>query len=297
MAQPLHISETEAARRIRDGTKALEAVRQTERAPFVETTKFTDRNAMMILAYLDAFETLGDESARGFALKTTDLLLAGALGRDGRVRHATAGTESYVDGLLPDYVTLSDALIEAFQVTGSPRYLSAAEHVMDRTVSLLWDGTSGGFLDRQPGDGGAGLLAARDKPFIDTSLPGGNAVAARTLDRLYLLTSVDRWRDRAEKDACRLRRRCSRRGIVRRDLRDGRSRACGQAAAGGHHRTPPRRSDASDRRHRMADVPARPDRRVVQSSHDRGCLASAGCGGGGASVCQWPDAPRVCLRR
>ena len=146
---------------------------------------------MMTLAYLDAFETLGDESARGFAHKTADLLLASALGRDGRVRHATSGTESYVDGLLPDYdyVTLSDALIEAFQVTGSPRYLSAAEQVM---VGLLWDGTSGGFLDRQPGDGGAGLLAARDKPFAASPLPGGNAVAARALDRLYLLTGAAR---------------------------------------------------------------------------------------------------------
>jgi len=197
VARALHVPEREAAARIADGLRHLAAARAARPAPFVERTKFTDRNAAMVRAYLDAYETLGDTSAREFALRTLDLLLATALQADGTVRR-TADSRNPTPGLTADYAGLADALVEGYEVTGRAQYLRAAERIMDRAVALFWDGTGAGFYDRAVDAAAVGLLADRVKRITDDPLPADNAVAAHVLNRLYLLTSQDRWRARAE---------------------------------------------------------------------------------------------------
>jgi hypothetical protein len=199
LAKKLKLSEGEVRDRIRRGTSALEAARSRQTAPFVERTEFTDRNAMMISAYLHAYETLQDTAARDFALKTLDFLLARALQADNSLRHATADGESYVPGLLLDYVLFADASLDAYAVTAQQRYLTVAERLMDRAVALFWDARDSGFFDRSNEDAALALLADRAKLYTDSPLPGDNAVAARVLDKLYLMTSQDRWRELADK--------------------------------------------------------------------------------------------------
>lgn len=197
VARTLHLSEREAAARIADGLRRLAAARAAQPAPFVEHTKFTDRNAMMVRAYLDAYETLGDTSARDFALRTLDLMLATAVQADGTVRRITASSNP-TPGLMADYAGLADALVEGYEVAGREQYLRAAERIMDRAVALFWDSAGAGFYDRAADAAAPGLLADRAKIITDTPLPADNAVAAHVLNRLYLLTSQDRWRTRAE---------------------------------------------------------------------------------------------------
>ncbi|MDZ7780800.1 MAG: thioredoxin domain-containing protein [Gemmatimonadota bacterium] len=197
VADELGIAPEEAERRIRSGTERLEAARAEWEAPFVETTVFTDRNAMLISAYLDAYTTLGDAGARDFALETLDRILEHAVLPDGSVRHAMAGEQSYVDGFMADYAGISDALLDAYQVTGESRYLRTAERVMERAVEVFWDDENGGFYDRPEDPDAPALLADRVKDFDDAPLPGDNAVAARALNKLYLLTSAERWRELA----------------------------------------------------------------------------------------------------
>ncbi len=199
VARSLGIAEDEARRRLQEGHQALAAARRRQHAPLVEQTKFTQRNAMMIAAYLDAAVTLGDTTARDIAFQSLDFLLATAVRPDGHVWHATAEHTSYVDGLLADYVGLADALLDAFQVRSRPQDLQMAERIMERAIQLCWDQERGGFYDRPADPTASALLADREKPFADTPLPGDNAVAARALDKLYLLTSQQRWRTLADK--------------------------------------------------------------------------------------------------
>jgi hypothetical protein len=74
-----------------------------------------------------------------------------------------------------------------------------AERIMERAVELFWDQERGGFYDRPADPAAPALLANREKAFADTPLPGDNAVAARALNTLYLLTSQERWRELATK--------------------------------------------------------------------------------------------------
>ncbi|MGH7700697.1 MAG: hypothetical protein ACREMJ_09315, partial [Gemmatimonadales bacterium] len=135
----LGIPAAELRRRIREGTARLLAARAPHQAPLVEETKFTDRNGMMVAAYLDAYVTLADTAARDVALRTLDFLLDRSVSRDGTVKHATSGERSYVEGMMGDYAGLADALLDGFQVSANAGYLDAAARVMNRAVELFWD--------------------------------------------------------------------------------------------------------------------------------------------------------------
>jgi len=204
VARELGIPEEVARRRIEDGTRRLEVARRSHRPPRVEKTRFTDRNGLLIAAFLDAYETLHDVEACDFALRSVDFLLAHAVAPDGSVRHSTSegvsgGDGGEGDGLLGDYAGLAVALLRAYEVSTRPAYLRAAEKVMDRAVDRLWDDQGGGFFDRPPAADAEALLAARTREFVDTAMPGENAVAAEALNGLYLLTGEDRWRGLAQK--------------------------------------------------------------------------------------------------
>ena len=199
VAAALGITEAEALRHIREGTERLAAAREGWKPPLVDVTAFTDRNGMMAAAYLEAWASLGDEGARDFALRSLDFLLEHVLRRDGSLLHATEAGESHTEGMMADYAYLADALADAYQVSGRERYLQAAERVMDRAVALFWDEEGAGFFDRRSEPDAPGLLARQAKKFTDSPLPGDNAVAARALEKLYLLTSRPRWGDLAQR--------------------------------------------------------------------------------------------------
>lgn len=199
VAQRLGVAEAEARGRIRAGLRQMKAARDTVEAPRVEKTKFVDRNAYLITAYLDAWKTLGDEDARGFALKSLDYVLEHGVDADGTVYHTAVDEGEPATGLMRDYAYLADALADAHQVTGERRYLDAAGRVMDRAVELFWDDENGGFWDRPEDADAPGLLDDRGKTFGDSPMPGDNAVAARALEKLFLLTTRDRWRELADR--------------------------------------------------------------------------------------------------
>lgn len=89
LAKKLRLREIDVRERVGRGSSRLEAARRRQRPPFVEHTEFTDRNALMVSAYLHAYETLQDTDARDFALKTLDFLLARALMPDNSLRHGS----------------------------------------------------------------------------------------------------------------------------------------------------------------------------------------------------------------
>ena len=91
-----------------------------------------------------------------------------------------------------------NALLDAYQVAGRDRYLLVAEPIMDRAVEDFWDRVGGRFFERPPDPDAPALLVDRAKDFTDSPLPGDTVVAARVLDKLYLLTGRDQWRGLAE---------------------------------------------------------------------------------------------------
>ena len=160
--------------------------------PFVDRTKLTDWNALMIKAALRVSQVLGDMEAREFALKTLRRLYKERYQPGRGLAHLLHDGHPGEFGLLADQVFFTDALIEAFLTTGASHYLKQAETVIEDAIRLFEDSQGGGYFDRTPSASSLGLLK-----FPHKDLPV-NAAMSLVFSDLFYLTQDPRYRTRAE---------------------------------------------------------------------------------------------------
>ncbi|MCI0657141.1 MAG: thioredoxin domain-containing protein, partial [Acidobacteria bacterium] len=170
IAQALQVPVAKVKALIAKGKADLLKIRGQRRTPFVDRTILSDRNGMMVSAYLEAYKVLGREELKDFALKSLDLLLDHAYVPGKGMVHAYADGKPTVPGFLQDQVQVAAALLDAFEVSGEARYLAAARDIMDYAVRTFWD-KSGGFFDTPHQPGALGVLELRSKPFQDGDTP------------------------------------------------------------------------------------------------------------------------------
>ncbi len=213
----LHVEVTLEERAARAGAnlERLRALRERARSkllaarlrrptPFIDRTLYTSWNAMAATAYFEAAQVLRLDSAREFALRTVDRLLAEAWdGADG-LRHVIAYPEGGVPaneapGTLDDYAFTIHACIDAWVASGEMDYYRAAVKLADAMISKFHD-PAGGFFDAPADAGGAalGALGARRKPLQDSPTPAGNPAAAAALLRLEELSGRAQYREIAQ---------------------------------------------------------------------------------------------------
>ena len=196
---------------LRDSSRRkLLAARALRPTPFIDRTLYTGWNAMAVTAYLEAARVLRIDSAREFALRTLDRLLAEAWdgGRAlshviayGLSREGEAAPPDKVPGTLDDYAFAVHACIDAWFAGGEMSYYHAAVKLADAMIARFCDRTAGAFYDAAaPGDGAVplGALGARRKPLQDSPTPAGNPTAASALLRLETLSGRREYREIVE---------------------------------------------------------------------------------------------------
>ena len=198
-------------RALRDSARRkLLAARALRPTPFIDRTLYTGWNAMAVTAYLEAARVLRMDSAREFALRTLDRLLAEAWDGAQELSHVTAyglpregevAPPDRVPGTLDDYAFTVHACIDAWFAGGEMSYYHAAVKLADAMIARFCDRTAGAFYDAAaPGDGAVplGALGARRKPLQDSPTPAGNPTAAAALLRLETLSGRREYREIAE---------------------------------------------------------------------------------------------------
>lgn len=181
-------------RRLEDARRKLFAARQLREAPFVDRSRYTSWNAMLVGALLRAAPLLNDAWPRDHALRTLHRIRSEQPDPTA-LTHAPNGG----GGLLEDQVQLALALVEAYESTGDLQWLTWSEALLDRTWELYEDRAAGGLFDTSSSSSGTGLLTARVKPVQDTPTPSPNGVAALVAARLAELTGAPRWRERRDR--------------------------------------------------------------------------------------------------
>jgi uncharacterized protein YyaL (SSP411 family) len=212
----LHVKQTLAtvATRAGKGLAEAEALLATAQAklyaargerptPFIDTTVYTNWNALGVSAYLEAAQVLRLPDVKAFALRTLDRLLREGLHAERGLAHVISYTggaaAKWVAGMLDDYALLIHACLDGWLATGSMKYYQAALGLAERMIAEFYDTTGGGFFDAAAkGDALLGVLTARRKPLQDSPTPAGNPAAAAALLRLHGLAEIADLRDKAE---------------------------------------------------------------------------------------------------
>jgi len=183
----------------------LYAARGERPTPFIDTTVYTNWNALAVSAYLEAAHVLRLPEVKDFALLTLDRLLREGLDAERGLAHvisytrgASTGTK-WVAGMLDDYAFLTHACLDGWLATGAAKYYRAALGLAKRMVADFYDSAGGGFFDAAAkGEALLGALTARRKPLQDSPTPAGNPAAAAALLRLEALNGSAALREKAE---------------------------------------------------------------------------------------------------
>jgi uncharacterized protein YyaL (SSP411 family) len=188
--------------------KKMYAARLERQTPFVDKTVYVSWNALCISAYLQAARVLKLESARRFALRSLDRILAQAWDGKSGLQHVIAYSDQQagkrrVAGVLDDYAFTIIACLDAYEASTDLSYFHFAQKIADAMAARFHDPHEGGFFDMasgpEVGDGLVlGALAARRKPLQDSPTPAGNPAAAIALLRLHAYTNEARQRALAE---------------------------------------------------------------------------------------------------
>ncbi len=180
---------------LREGRRALLAVREKRVPPFRDDKVLTDWNGLMVAALAVGSRSLGESVYADAARRAADVLLRVMRDRNGRLLHRYRRGEAAIPGYLDDYAFLAWGLLELYETTFAVRYLEAAQGLAKGMIDLFGDPDRGGFYFA--GRDGERLIA-RTKEIYDGAIPSGNSVAALVLLRLARLTGDAEFERRAE---------------------------------------------------------------------------------------------------
>ena len=179
--------ESEVLKTIQSGKEKLLGERNKREIPFIDTTLYTSINGMFISTYLHGYRILKDNHLKDVAIKSLEKIVKTQF-----INKELYHTEN-VRALLDDYVYLIDALVAAYEVTGSASYIAQAEELMEMCVDTLWDKDEGGFFDTDDH-----LLGVSIKGIEEIPHPSANSLSIRLLLKIFSITGKEVYRQYAE---------------------------------------------------------------------------------------------------
>jgi len=195
-ADEFGLSVTEVTDRLQKAEQTLFEARQKRIKPSLDTKSVTAWNGMMLSAFAQGYDILGDEAYRETAVKAADFLLSDVYDEEnGRLYRRYRDGEVAHNANMEDYAYLAWGLIDLYEATGTERWLDRAEELTDRQIELFYDEGTGGFYDTA---GDQQHLLVRSKSFYGGARPAGNAIALSNLVDLHAMTGTSRYGQLAE---------------------------------------------------------------------------------------------------
>ena len=205
-------SEGVARESLETSRRRLLAARATRPRPARDDKVLVAWNGLMVSALARAAQVFDSaeylDAARAAARFIEGRLYdpkTGSLTR--RYRRGEAG----IDALLEDYAFLIQGLLDLYEASFDPRWLSWAARLQAAQDERFWDATDGAYFSTRAD---APHLLARVKEEYDGAEPSGNSVAAMNLLRLWQITNRKAWRDKADATFAALSARLARSGAA-----------------------------------------------------------------------------------
>jgi hypothetical protein len=183
-ARVLGLSEVDLERLLASSRKKLFARREMRVHPARDEKILAGWNGLMIAAMARAGRVLDEPRYVAGATRSADFLLGRLRTPEGRLLHVFKDEKARLAAYLDDYACVIDALLEVYQATFDPRFITPAAELAADLIARFSDESAGGFFytahDHEP-------LIARSKDLHDNATPSGNGMAAYALLRLARL--------------------------------------------------------------------------------------------------------------
>jgi uncharacterized protein YyaL (SSP411 family) len=138
-------------------------------------------NALMIDSLARAAGVLGEPRYLAAAARAADFILQKMTRPDGRLLHSWRNGQAKLAAYLDDYAFFIQSLITLYESQFDERWIDQAVRLADLILAHFADPQAAGFFytadDHE-------RLIARNKDFLESSVPSGNAMAAMALLRL-----------------------------------------------------------------------------------------------------------------
>jgi len=160
-------------------------VRQKRPQPFRETNLVSGLNGLMVSALARAGAALGEKNYVDAATAAAIVVTKALWNAPKKTLAHSSGAPATAD----DHAMLIQGLLDVFEATYDPKWLDLATAIQQRQDQLFWDDSAGRYATGSTvPEALRGLLVESDS---DT--PSVNAVAAKNLLRLTLLTGNATW--------------------------------------------------------------------------------------------------------
>lgn len=138
-------------------------------------------NALMILAYVDAYKALGCEEYKADAIRTSGFIVDKLLRANGNLSRVYKNGKITVDAFLDDYALLADALLAVYEITFEFEWLKKALRITDFVLEHFTDEAKKVFYYTSDA---AENLIARKTDYSDNVIPSSASVMAHVLYKL-----------------------------------------------------------------------------------------------------------------
>ncbi|HMJ67905.1 MAG TPA: thioredoxin domain-containing protein [Cyclobacteriaceae bacterium] len=147
--------------------------------PSIDKKIITSWNAMIMIAYIDAFTAFGDQKYIDKALKIYDALNT-KMKKGDRLFHSTLDAAPVTEGFLDDYAWFAKASIHLYEATLDITFLNQAKALADIAIERFKNQQSPLFYYSTSGDS----RLIRNVEVFDLATPSSNSVLAEVLQRL-----------------------------------------------------------------------------------------------------------------
>ncbi len=185
LVSPSGISNTDAESRLASIKTRLFNTRERRSRPSRDDKILADWNSLFIAALAQAARTFGNKTYLAAARQAMEFVLHHMHDETGGLLHRYRGGEAAIPAFGDDYAFLIKALIELYESTFEPSYLSSALEHNAWFLSHFWDAREGGFFTIPDTEK---ILLVRKKEIYDGAIPSCNSVAFENLVRLAHLT-------------------------------------------------------------------------------------------------------------
>jgi len=178
LADKFQITVSELNNRVFASKEILLKERSARVHPGLDDKIITSWNALMLKAYIDAFEVFGNEDYLTAALKNAEFIASKLISTDHRLNRNYKNEKAGINAYLDDYAFSISAFISLYQVTFSEKWLDTARKLADYAIDHFFENKSGMFFytsDLDP------ALIARKKEIIDNVMPASNSEMAKNL--------------------------------------------------------------------------------------------------------------------